>query len=67
MWKCNKCGSEVLEKNIKVEKWRINKNLDTFESESVDDFNLKEKTFICSNEDCEEESSYIERIAEWEE
>ena len=67
MWKCNKCGSEVLKKYVQVEEWRVDKNLDTFETESVNEYHYDPPTFVCSNEDCKNESSYIERIAEWEE
>lgn len=62
MWKCKKCGSEVLKKNIKVYENRIDENLSIVDS--INEYDLKESIFVC--DDCENESAYIEKIAIWE-
>lgn len=65
MWKCKECGKEVIEKCIEISEIKIDFELRRNGVLNRNDGSDEPRTFGCSN--CDNESAYIERIAEWEE
>lgn len=64
MWKCKQCSGEVIERRVEISEIRVDFELRRNSVINRNDDSDEPRVFGCCN--CSKESSYIEKIAEWE-